>query len=175
MIYETDTDKTLFWDGSAWANVNSVSPVFTGTPTAPTATAGTNTTQLATTAFVTTADNLKANLASPTLTGTPLAPNAAAGTNTTQIATTAWVLASIQMQGGIVSAGTSGTTVTFASGRFQNSPAVTLGPGYVTASGANPSGFAFIPYGGGPSTASVIIACTSGTIQVNWIAMARNF
>ena len=52
-IYETDTDKTLFWNGSAWVNINSVSPDFTGTPTAPTATAGTNTTQLATTAFVT--------------------------------------------------------------------------------------------------------------------------
>ena len=32
--------------------ISSVSPAFTGTPTAPTATAGTNTTQLATTAFV---------------------------------------------------------------------------------------------------------------------------
>lgn len=46
------------------------SPTFTGTPAAPTAAAGTNTTQLATTAFATTADNLKANLASPTFTGT---------------------------------------------------------------------------------------------------------
>jgi hypothetical protein len=46
------------------------SPTLTGTPAAPTATAGTNTTQLATTAFVTTADNLKAPLASPTFTGT---------------------------------------------------------------------------------------------------------
>lgn len=52
-----------------------VSPAFTGTPTAPTAVAGTNTTQLATTAFVTTADNLKANIASPTFTGLPTAPN----------------------------------------------------------------------------------------------------
>jgi hypothetical protein len=34
------------------------SPTFTGTPAAPTATAGTSTTQLATTAFVTTADQL---------------------------------------------------------------------------------------------------------------------
>lgn len=58
MIYETDTDKTLFWNGTAWVNVNSVSPDFTGTPTAPTATAGTNTTQLATTAFATTAGGL---------------------------------------------------------------------------------------------------------------------
>jgi len=55
-IYETDTDKTLFWNGSAWVNINSVSPVFTGTPTAPTASAGTNTTQIATTAFVTAAN-----------------------------------------------------------------------------------------------------------------------
>jgi hypothetical protein len=35
--------------------ISSVSPAFTGTPTAPTATAGTNTTQIATTAFVTAA------------------------------------------------------------------------------------------------------------------------
>lgn len=53
----------------ATGTVSLASPAFTGTPTAPTATAGTNTTQLATTAFVTTADNLKANLASPTFTG----------------------------------------------------------------------------------------------------------
>lgn len=71
------------------------SPTFTGTPLAPTATAGTNTTQIATTAFVTTADNLKANLASPTLTGTPLAPTAVAGTNNTQIATTAYADAKV--------------------------------------------------------------------------------
>lgn len=58
MIYETDTDKTLFWNGSAWVNINSVSPEFTGTPTAPTASAGTNTTQLATTAFANTAGGL---------------------------------------------------------------------------------------------------------------------
>lgn len=99
------------------------SPGLTGTPTAPTAAAGTNTTQLATTAFVKTAvDNaaitvdsalsssstnpvqnkaintalgLKANLASPTFTGTPKAPTAAAGTNTTQLATTAFVKTAI--------------------------------------------------------------------------------
>jgi hypothetical protein len=71
------------------------SPALTGTPTAPTATAGTNTTQLATTAFVTTADNLKAPLASPALTGTPTAPTATAGTNTTQLATTAMVHSAI--------------------------------------------------------------------------------
>ena len=54
-IYETDTDIEYVWNGSAWVvnYVSAASPAFTGTPTAPTATAGTNTTQLATTAFVT--------------------------------------------------------------------------------------------------------------------------
>jgi hypothetical protein len=98
------------------------SPTFTGTPAAPTATAGTNTTQLATTAFVTTAvagggtvssvftrtgavvaasgDYTVAQvtgaapLASPMFTGTPVAPTATAGTNTTQLATTAFVATS---------------------------------------------------------------------------------
>jgi hypothetical protein len=76
------------------------SPMFTGTPTAPTAAAGTNTTQLATTAFVAAiktaldaVDAQKAPLASPALTGTPTAPTAAVGTNTTQLATTAFVAA----------------------------------------------------------------------------------
>jgi hypothetical protein len=92
------------------------SAALTGVPTAPTATAATSTTQLATTAFVTTADNLKANLASPALTGTPTAPTAAVATNTTQIATTAFVLANVPAAGGMTLLGTltttSGTTQT---------------------------------------------------------------
>ena len=75
------------------------SPALTGTPTAPTATVGTNTTQVATTAFVLAeiaADNsTDALLASPALTGTPTAPTATVGTNTTQIATTEFVTAAI--------------------------------------------------------------------------------
>ena len=96
-------------------------PTFTGTPTAPTAAAGTNTTQLATTAYVigqaatatpqmdgtaavgtTTSfaradhvhpsDTSRAPLASPAFTGTPTVPTASAGTNTTQAASTAFVL-----------------------------------------------------------------------------------
>ncbi|WP_405104543.1 phage tail protein [Paenibacillus sp. FSL K6-1217] len=76
------------------------SPNFTGIPKAPTAPAGTNTTQLSTTAFVESArqalvaaDALKAPLASPALTGVPTAPTAAAGNNSTQLATTAFVAA----------------------------------------------------------------------------------
>lgn len=97
------------------------SPTFTGTPSAPTAAENSNTTQIATTAFVigqasataplvngTAAigasvkyaradhvhptDTTRAPLASPALTGTPTAPTAAVNTNTTQLATTAFVL-----------------------------------------------------------------------------------
>ena len=96
------------------------SPSFTGIPTAPTAEDGTNTTQVATTAFVTNqaastipvadgtaavgtsqryaradhvhpTDTTRAPLASPALTGTPTAPTAAANTKTTQLATTAFL------------------------------------------------------------------------------------
>jgi hypothetical protein len=77
------------------------SPTFSGTPSLPTGTTGVtqtaadSTTKLATTAFVTTADNLKAPLASPALTGTPTAPTAAAATNTTQVATTAFATGAV--------------------------------------------------------------------------------
>jgi hypothetical protein len=91
------------------------SPVFTGTPSGPTATLGTSSTQLATTAFVqaqlaagivssfntrtgavtlTLADVTGvggAPITSPALTGTPTAATATAGTSTTQLATTAFV------------------------------------------------------------------------------------
>lgn len=72
---------------SSKADTNS--PSFTGTPLAPTASAGTNTTQIATTAFVTSSPTIN----NANLTGTPVAPTAAAGTNTTQVATTAHVFA----------------------------------------------------------------------------------
>lgn len=97
------------------------SPALTGTPTTPTATADTSTTQIASTAFVIgqasdsapvmdgsasagtskkyaradhvhPSDTTKADLASPTFTGTPAGPTAAADTNTTQLATTAFVI-----------------------------------------------------------------------------------
>ena len=77
------------------------SPTFIGTPVAPTASAGTNTTQLATTAFViadtvaertATVTLTNKTLTSPTLTGTPVAPTAALNTSTTQVATTAFVV-----------------------------------------------------------------------------------
>jgi len=105
--------------GVGGAPINS--PALTGTPTGPTAAAGTNNTELATTAFVnaaissigigvtsfegrTGAVTLQANdisaaggLINPNvaLTGVPTAPTASAGTSSTQIATTAFVGAAI--------------------------------------------------------------------------------
>ncbi len=89
-VHPTDTSRAAL-----------ASPTFTGVPAAPTAAVDTNTTQIATTAYVVgqgylksaTASSTYAPLASPALTGTPTAPTATAGTNTTQIATTAFVLA----------------------------------------------------------------------------------
>lgn len=97
------------------------SPSLTGTPLSTTAAVDTNTTQIATTAFVVAqagaatplvdgtaavgtslryaradhvhpTDTSRAPLDSPSLTGTPLSITAAADTNTTQIATTAYVV-----------------------------------------------------------------------------------
>lgn len=67
---------------TSYVQAQKISPVFTGVPTAPTASAGTSNTQIATTAFVTN---------SPAFSGVPTAPTAANGTSTTQIATTAFV------------------------------------------------------------------------------------
>jgi hypothetical protein len=98
-----------------------VSPTFTGTPAAPTPTAGDNSTKIATTAYVETAiGSLPAGvstfngragtvtlqladvtsvggapLASPTFTGSPLSTTAAPGDNSTRIATTAFVDAAL--------------------------------------------------------------------------------
>lgn len=81
--------------GAGWAPINS--PAFTGAPTAPTPSAGTNNTRIATAAFVTAAITAGdfAPKANPTFTGVPAAPTPATTVNTTQIATTAFVRAAI--------------------------------------------------------------------------------
>jgi len=90
------------------------SPALTGTPTAPTPTAGDNSGKLATTAFVA----AYAPLASPALTGTPTAPTAPAGTDTTQLATTAYVVAALN-RAQAIAAGTDFNTLT-AEGSYYN-------------------------------------------------------
>jgi len=75
--FETDTTKFKIGDGTtAWASLNyyvsSASPTFTGTPLSTTAAVDTNTTQVATTAYV--VGQGYAKLASPTFTGTVVLP-----------------------------------------------------------------------------------------------------
>ena len=110
--YNSSTDIMAVWNtANAWASLASqsyvttsitdakVSPAFSGVPTAPTASDGVATTQLATTAFVanavgilnTTVSTTYAPIISPALTGAPTAPTAADVTANTQIATTAFV------------------------------------------------------------------------------------
>lgn len=67
------------------------SPTFYGSPKAPTAAAGTSTTQIATTAFVQNALANKADVSSPTFTGEPKAPTPSADDSSTKIATTSYV------------------------------------------------------------------------------------
>lgn len=155
----TNSESYIYCDGldvvsgrSITAGANAItslaspfnSPAFTGTPTAPTAATGTDTTQVATTAFVNAeiaADT--ANLApldSPALTGVPTAPTASTGTNTTQLATTAYVVARVAQDAPTkTGGGASGTwnigitgnaaTATTATNATNASNAVTQGPG----------------------------------------------
>ena len=110
ICYATDQDKLYVKEGSNLVDASSqdisgkadlAGPTFTGVPAAPTASSGTNTTQLATTAFVTAAIPAavdisgKADIAGPTFTGVPAGPTASVSTNTTQLATTAFVVAEI--------------------------------------------------------------------------------
>lgn len=141
---------------AAFAPINS--PAFTGTPTAPTAAAGTNSTQLATTAFVETAlggfnTSGFAPINSPVFTGTPQAPTPATSDNSTDIATTAYVVAKIAASlpnlptGGITQTSTTlqvgkfliqtGSSSAAASGGHTTTANVTFGTAYATCLYAN--------------------------------------
>lgn len=93
------------------------SVALSGVPTAATAAVDTNTTQLATTAYVigqgylksATAASTYAPLASPALTGTPTAPTASPATSTTQLATTAFVTTADNLKANLASPTFTGT------------------------------------------------------------------
>ena len=95
ICYATDQDKLYVKEGSNLVDATPATditgkadlagPTFTGVPAAPTATSGTNTTQLATTAFVAAGVSGKANIAGPTFTGTVTIP---AGASIADIGTT---------------------------------------------------------------------------------------
>ena len=91
LVYDasgTDTEVTISSIGS---KAPLASPTFTGTPAAPTAAANTNTTQIATTAFVMTELGDYATLAAPALTGNATAVNLTLSGNLTVNGTTTTV------------------------------------------------------------------------------------
>ena len=162
--------KTLFDQKAPLA-----SPAFTGTPTVPTAAAGTNTTQAASTAFVKTAvDNAKitvdgalsststnpvqnkvintalaakAPLASPAFTGTPTVPTAAAGTNTTQAASTAFVKTAVDNAKITVDSALSSTSTNPVQNKVINTA--------LAAKAANSHTHSYLPLAGGTMTGSI--------------------
>ena len=121
--FNTDVSYDLMLNFPSYSGtlVTTDSPTFTGTPILPigtiatTQTALNNTTAVATTAFVTTANNLKANLASPTFTGTPTLPTGTIATtqtalnNTTAVATTAFVTTADNLKANLASPTFTGT------------------------------------------------------------------
>jgi hypothetical protein len=171
------------------------SPAFTGTPSMPTGTtgvtqtAGNSTTALATTAFVTTADNLKAPLASPALTGVPTAPTAAAATSTTQLATTAFATTADNLKANIASPTFTGTVTLPASNLINGASAgtntvVVYKDGHIkstqttaaTATVGTPAGTgATCTLTGGTDSAGSINLTTTATLPTAGVVCTVNF
>ena len=103
-MFEANTGLKNYADAILATKAPLASPALVGIPTAPTANPGTNTTQIATTAFVTGAITTAVNAIdltpfatklSPTFTGTPQAPTPPAGDNSYLLATTNFVQSTI--------------------------------------------------------------------------------
>lgn len=151
------------------------SPALTGTPTAPTASANTNTTQVATTAFV------QGEKVSPSFTGTPTVPTAAVNTNTTQAASTAFVVAQIAddapTKTGTGASGTwginiSGNAATVSNGVYNNGSTygINISGNAATASYATSAGSA-------PVTTALVLSATAAASAgaVGTYALLTNF
>jgi hypothetical protein len=149
------------------------SPGLTGTPTAPTAGAASNTTQIATTAMVQAAIaaalTAYAPKASPAFTGTPAAPTATPGTNTTQLATTAFVQAAVGAlvvtRSGTFTCTNAGTAIAF-SPAF---PTACTGLQLTHANVVNGSNIGFAGYNSLSRTGAVCYASING-MSVNYVA-----
>jgi hypothetical protein len=136
------------------------SPMFTGVPTAPTPPITSNTTQLATTAFVQAliAADLAgyAPLASPTFSGVPTAPTQASTDSSTKIATTAFVKAVAGITG-ITKADPGGVDFGFG---------LSLRWGTGVMSGAGTQSFNFAtPF---PTAAYVVVASVASSFSVEF-------
>jgi hypothetical protein len=146
IILDTYANNFTTVDSTLSLKSNIASPVFTGVPEAPTADAGTNTTQVATTEFVSTAIGtlrtstnanltaantqiqLRANIASPVFTGTPASSEIVdLSDRSTRIATTKFV-------GDVVAAANSASNSGLTAKAPLSSPALTGIPTAPTAS-----------------------------------------
>lgn len=166
--YSNSTDFLTAGALASYAPLNS--PVLTGTPLAPTAADGTNTTQIATTAYVVSRVNTAitglAPLASPSFTGTPLAPTPTTADNTTKIATTAYVKSNLTAYAPLASPAFTGvpTTPTAAPGTNTTQIASTA---FVTAAVTAASGGTYAPLDSpaftGTPTAPTALAGTNTT------------
>jgi hypothetical protein len=118
-----------------------ISPNFSGIPTAPTASAGTNNSQIATTNFVSSnfvsttsagslyltvvsAASTYAPIASPTFTGSPTAPTPTTTDNSTKLATTAFVNSFSTTLSNQILTNVSGTYLTIAAAQSEYAPKV---------------------------------------------------
>lgn len=167
-----------------------ISPGFSGTPTAPTATLGTNSTQIATTAFVNqsisnfsgninNANLVGANISAATisnstlsnvlLTGNSVAVTAANGTSTTQVATTAFVLNQLGGGGGNITTGNVLTSGVVSAGG--NVTGINLNTGGVVSSAGNVIGSNLIAtgniyIGGTPFTRTLTVGTRTTPVSV---------
>lgn len=90
-VQSLNTDQDIATQTALAGKASTNSPIFTGSPQAPTPAAGANDNRIATTAFVQTAAAARAPLASPVFTGNPTAPTPPSTDNDTSLATTAFV------------------------------------------------------------------------------------
>jgi len=153
---------------------NLASPTFTGTPTLPTGTIGVtqtaldSTTALATTAFVTTADNLKAPLASPALTGNVTITSNSAG---------AALFIEQAGAGNILTLHDQASDTNFVAidqnGKVSTIPSVTAGAGFNVAHGVAPTS----PVNGDiwTTTAGLFARINAGTRQFATLSDGQSF
>lgn len=136
------------------------SPTFTGTPAGPTAAPGTNTTQFATTAFVTAGLALKANIASPSFTGSTMLLNNTAGSASLLLRATAGVTTTLtsDASGNLIVSPVAGLYLDPASTLFIRAASAA----YATILSLSQAGNLTIP---GVLTAGSIAGTTVGTTQ----------
>lgn len=178
LSYNSGT-QTVSIDLSAYAT--KASPTFTGTPTLPTGTiavtqtAGNSTTAIATTAFVTAVDILKAPLASPVFTGDARCVTPATSDNDTSIATTAFVKNQAYLTASL--AASTYYLQTNPSGFIQDAPSNSIQYARYNGTWAAVSGGgggSYLPLAGGTLTGAVVVTQINNTLNTDLVIDSYN-